>query len=194
LCIAVRAHVPSWLSHLSSPPRQRPSPAAPQPPLRGLVQRQYRAASLPSATQAGVTVSASLRHPPKNLQAAHRQALRERRSQAPSLRPSFHAPPVSSTALLPACISAATCSRCPSHPTSLARTRMRLVARASETAWCTAVPLAWCSAWRSRRIHSHCQTVCDPAPPETLHVCLSSSWRITYPSASLRVVYAPSTP
>ena len=30
--------------------------------------------------------------------------------------------------------------------------------------------------------HSPSQTVSDPAPPATPHVCLSSSWHITYPS------------
>jgi hypothetical protein len=43
----------------SSPARQRPSPAAPQPLLRILFQRRHRAASLRPAEQASIAVTAS---------------------------------------------------------------------------------------------------------------------------------------
>jgi hypothetical protein len=47
--------------HYFSPPRRRPSPAAPQPRPRSLFQRRHRAASLRPAAQASIAVNASLR-------------------------------------------------------------------------------------------------------------------------------------
>ena len=191
LCIAVRVHVTG--SHIRLRLRVGALRQQRSNHLHVALSRsdeQRRRSVLPH--KASATVTASLRHPPKNIQTAYTQAHRERRRQGPSPRPSCHAPPISPTAHLPACTTAATCSRCPSHPLSLARTRMRLGARASETFIQLGVPL--CAAGAA---------LCMAQPPYPTVPPNQSATRprqrprmsvyphITYPSSSIRVVHAP---
>jgi hypothetical protein len=74
-------------SHLSSPARRRPSPAAPRPSSMSSSFFQWRrkVASFHPAAQASIAVSASLRHPPEALQPARTSKRRLSRSgQAPA--------------------------------------------------------------------------------------------------------------
>ena len=195
--MAVRVHAPDWFSHSSSPPRRRPSPAAPQPPPRGHVERRCRAVSLRPAAQASVAVSAFLPLPPDTLQTAHTTTPRASRSRPAtaslvsraSYQPHSPAAPVHQRRHM---------QSLPQPPTwpspRLHETQRNAPVRLLYSLLCRCVSLVRCSPRHSRRIPEPIPNIPRPGPacdPACLSFPISNIHLLVSESSMLLPTYAP---